>query len=338
MTKLYFLPIEGQGTEHIEALSSYLTRLAEVHTVSVGVLLKYLRASGGRNLAMLVQGHEAFATCIRPKPLIAELLTLLEAALDLDHGALEASTFLALEKCFGRSEANYAINIRWCTACFREQVKSGRPVYFKVVWQLNQVHRCHVHGVRLRQSCPNCGHFPFGYLNTYLPRNRCGCCHWILDETVPADIVPAQAMDTEIYALIQYIASNPGVRFPGGGVSKVVTTLLEEAKNTGTEKALYRILPRQDCLDFAKARTNVSMLSTLQIAYRLRLPLVAVLQGDVTGTTRSLLEMNEEELPHSLASVQRCYWSTKEGRVGRLAHSFWLKRPELDEPLPSLEY
>lgn len=304
MNRLYFLPIAGHGTEDIESLSSYLMRLANLHVTSVPVLLEHLQPRSFRTLTSL-GASDGLAACIRPKSISFDLLVALAEAVGVEVAELEPTTFAAFENSSASLANVCSPNPRWCPTCFRNQAKGGQPVYLKLVWQLLQAATCHVHNVRLRDRCDKCGQFPYRRRRIQFPLDKCGSCLRNITEASPSDLCSAQPMDSQLVDLVGHIARNPGIRFPARGVSTVMSKLIDEATETRTEKGMYRFIRREDCMHFAEATTPVSLIAALQIAFRLRIPLLALLEGNLTGTTRSLLCLHDGRREALLEPIDR---------------------------------
>ncbi len=315
MNRLYFLPVAGHGTEDVEALSSYVMRIAALHATSISILLEHLQPQSLRSFRTL-GSWRGLGACIRPKSLSSALLGALADAIGVEVEELEPTTLLAFESCPASVNDECSANPRWCPTCFRDQSKAGQPVYFKLVWQLRQTTSCHLHKVRLRDRCDKCGQFPYRRRRMLSPLDQCGNCHQSMNEASLPDLSPEHPMDNQLVGLVGHIARNPGVRFPVSGVSAVMSNLVDEAVTTGTEEGLYRFVRRDDCLHFAETNASVSLNATLQIAFRLRIPLLSLLEGDATGTTRSLLCLHDGRRAALLAPIdRRCRKPEDERRV-----------------------
>lgn len=167
-SSLYRLAPCGIGTPYVESLSSYITRLADAHVVSVWRLILHVLspfrhgrisratkcyaypANGlGKNSQGLLEALQA-ATCRRD----LHLLTLCP----LQGIIAQPMVFRSLEA--------------WCPACLEEWRASGGPIYNPLLWALRLVTVCPVHLCPLVDRCPHCQ----SYLAPLSARARPGYC------------------------------------------------------------------------------------------------------------------------------------------------------------------
>jgi len=281
MSNLFALDIVGEGTESVESLSSYLYRLAELHTVTPSLLVSEIASRWG--------GFDPknVLTCppnalIRPNGTTEAFVEALARGLARPVAELQAMTMLGLSEALHRSMGSYSAHLRWCGACLREQQESGGSVYFQLGWQVSLIEACPAHRVRLRDRCPACHRRQGGYgLREGL--SRCIHCRAGLDVVMREDVAPDEA-GSELWGLLRHLASCGKVRFPSGGVTRVVSALLDEAWQRGEEELLYQLLRRDDCIRFANKEEPVTLLWALRITQRLQVPLVDLLNGNVMGT------------------------------------------------------
>lgn len=158
-SQLYALEPLGLGTWKTESLTSYLTRLAEAHCVSLRDLVfhellplmerPYLSkpisnclSSFWKEAARAINGTgilaQDWARTLEHLTLITDLhfLTLLPWAPVMTTQRLLRSTRA------------------WCPECFAEWQETGQPIYEPLLWNLNVVTICPHHQRYLRQQCP----------------------------------------------------------------------------------------------------------------------------------------------------------------------------------------
>lgn len=164
---LYALPPIGVGTLAVEALSSYVGRLAAAHRVSCGALIRQViapRIARGRSRPTSVpralngDGSHAVAWAAA----VGELVGLAE----IDRLTLAGASSLL---CFGRVVSERR---RWCPACLSDFFEMGSPVYEPLVWSVARVEGCAWHACRLECQCPRCG----GRGPWLLARSNAGYC------------------------------------------------------------------------------------------------------------------------------------------------------------------
>ena len=159
----YLLPLEllGKDSWQQESLCSYLFRHAELHGVTASQLIQMIngwQVRQGRpqlkvckTLFYTGNGHGMFSYRERMQTLVASI----EVASGREH--LQRATLTSFgrvlaSQCRGTMRASRT----WCPNCLAEDVQQERPVYDRLIWSLLPIRRCHVHRLRLRDSCPHC--------------------------------------------------------------------------------------------------------------------------------------------------------------------------------------
>lgn len=162
----------GLGTPMVESVTSYLTRLAAAHSLTVGALV---RSSLPTFLRPTEQSHrtnigELLATAERANGLSgrAEDWSVTIGALagrDLRPLTLRGwAAALAAPGCLRRK-------ISYCAVCLEEMAEAG-TVYEPLAWSIVQVTDCPVHDSALPVACPHCG----GQQRPLRLRGRPGIC------------------------------------------------------------------------------------------------------------------------------------------------------------------
>jgi AraC-like DNA-binding protein len=182
-SRLYHLEPVGIGTPYVESLTSYVARLAAAHSVHPRNLLlcevaPYLnalshaktdelkRGAMSRLLAMSVVWNGTTASANS----MVQGLVRLSGRSDLHFlTLLPFSEVFSQRKLLRRSKA-------WCSRCFETWREAKSPIYEPLLWCLESVSICHVHGQRLQLSCPSsdCARMspPLG------ARSQPGYCLW----------------------------------------------------------------------------------------------------------------------------------------------------------------
>ena len=299
MSRFYSLAIEGEGTAQVEAFASYVYRLAELHSTTTGGFMTALAQRNGHFLARNVLAASAVAL-IRPNATTATVVGALADALGRDASALEPMTFLALCNALNRSMNTFAARSRWCAACLAEQKREGRPPHYLLLWQLTALSACHLHPVRLRDRCPSCNK----HQDSYRQRSslaRCVFCDHSLDKVSRSDL-ELRGNEADLVDLVREISQRPGLRFPAGGVARVIEGVFDEVWRRGLEDRLYRRAQLDDCIRFSDASEPITLGSARRLAQVLQIPIATLLSGDLSGTTRPLFEP-EDETPRPQAGT-----------------------------------
>lgn len=151
--RIYPIKPIGLLTGDVEALSSYITRVANAHWVSPSHLCKELIEHYLHESPCRFKSDSRIDTMSK---LSQQLCLALElgSPLELDFGELtlqswgHAIDIKSRGKCFS--------NQRWCDACLREFESNGIPLHYKLYWMLSPVEICEIHKMYLSSLCPNC--------------------------------------------------------------------------------------------------------------------------------------------------------------------------------------
>jgi transcriptional regulator with XRE-family HTH domain len=171
-SRFFNLSPAGFGTSMVECLTSYISRLAQAHSVTPGVLHHREVMKHGpthRNMfACGIKGHSrSFTCCINA------------------NGAVAIDFVLAIGKMTARNDLQYLTLLpwkpllptpllmrgvaAWCPACLTSWKQAGKPVYVPLLWTLDVVKFCPFHRRALRVTCPHCS----------LPQPLLGQCSWV---------------------------------------------------------------------------------------------------------------------------------------------------------------
>jgi transcriptional regulator with XRE-family HTH domain len=158
-SRLYALEPLGLGTPNIESLTSYVSRLAEAHSVSLRTLViqellpllkrDYLFNPFGNSLdafwieaARALNGTGILATDW------AQALECLTLRTDLRFLTLLPWAAVLTQQRLLR------ITRAWCPDCFVEWQAAGRPIYEPLLWNMSAVSLCLRHQRTLLEQCP----------------------------------------------------------------------------------------------------------------------------------------------------------------------------------------
>ena len=174
-SRLYSLEPIGLGTPWVESLTSYITRLAEAHCVSTGVLFsKEIDALTGKGkiLTFRLEENTSYSTHSingRGGP-AGDFVRALES---LTHrSGLHYLTLLPWEDVLPFQGGIQRRSRAWCVPCLHMWKADAMPVYEPLLWTLKPVTLCPVHQQLLAFVCPFCK-LQNGVLD---PRTRPGHC------------------------------------------------------------------------------------------------------------------------------------------------------------------
>lgn len=185
---LYSLEPIGIGTPYVESLTSYITRLAQVHWVSVKVLLSkkfalvikksyiaYMLNSVHPGLDPLYKNaHTLNGIDTRAKDWVkaTEELTL---RIDLRSlTLLNWSNILPIRQLNRQHKA-------WCPKCYEEWQLKEQPMYEPLLWALDTVTVCPKHHFSLSTCCLQCSQKQRMLSGQSRPAYCLKCEHWLGD-------------------------------------------------------------------------------------------------------------------------------------------------------------
>lgn len=183
-TRLYHLEPVGVGTPWVESLTSYLTRLAAAHHVHPRKLLldefhPYIpRAARAQTDCVRSAAISALLTSSRVRVLngFAPSTRLMVQGLTVLTGRsdLQWLTFLPFQDIV--SQTNLLRRVKaWCPQCFETWREQGRPIYEPLLWSLETLWICPLHGhLHMRCPYPDCARTS-GFLTA---QSYMGFCPW----------------------------------------------------------------------------------------------------------------------------------------------------------------
>jgi transcriptional regulator with XRE-family HTH domain len=151
----------GLGTSLGESLTSYLARLAEVHCVYPGVLLRQMivplmtegqESLSGQHPLWRRDGSASHLINVTDPRACAALQILEMLTLRTDLRALSLVALAEVLPIRGLARNRSA----WCPACYEEWQENGRILYNPLLWIFREISLCVRHGVRLQMHCPHC--------------------------------------------------------------------------------------------------------------------------------------------------------------------------------------
>jgi len=278
-TRLYHLEPVGIGTPYVESLISYITRLAETHSVSTRAVMRKLilplmNASLGRRWDYNRAGLQNLAG-IRALDLVQALETL---TLCRNLHSLTMLTWVKVIPTVGLIRSFRA----WCPACYGEWYARGQTIYEPLLWSLSIVTACPQHHQYLRDWCPHCGQRFFPLTGRARAGYCAKCSRWLgvlPDTELPyrMEIPLAPEASLESYTWLQdslgeLVAATP--LLPDPVLTTRIATILCRCLNQltqGNVSALARLLrvTRQSVQDWCSGKRLPQLSKLLQICYYL---------------------------------------------------------------------
>ena len=224
-SQLYALTPIGIGTPFVESLTGYVSRLAAVHTVSVGdlvgrVLARFApadspiiseRARRGRGAASGFEPGSHTINGVRENA--ARWLHALEAT--TSRSDLRFLTLLPFREILPDHKSLFRTVQAWCPQCLHKRDHEGKVAYLPLLWNLRLVTICALDSQPLVEICPYCSR-SFGPLLAKSRPGYCGHCQrWLGAASCPiAQQADRSRADTDYagwlaYALGELVAAAP---------------------------------------------------------------------------------------------------------------------------------
>ena len=284
---LYRLEPAGLASGAPEALTSYLTRLAEAHVVPMRVLLHEILAPRLPDLKIPRSYTRLFQESARSMNglgLYAERFSgLLE---DLTRRSeLSKLTMLPWKGLFDeRGKGLLKGKKSWCSRCFSDQHEAGVPLHELLGWHLSVMELCPTHGMPFETCCPGCGKeqpalAPFSVVG------RCAWCGEEFSLERASEVVmpenPWQKWVAEKTASL-FSSAARGMKFCTVAAFQVRVALTIQNKTEGNAEAMDRLLGwgKGTVGQWRRGRCRPRFDYFLHFCHRLGLDPVGFISGD----------------------------------------------------------
>ena len=185
LSRLYHLEPLGVGTEQVESLTSYITRLAKAYCVTTDILVSkvILPCLGKEEIISSAERSQWIysfmdrGSCINGfSPLAAQCVQSLEILTSTMN--LRYLTMLPWQEVIS-NQGMIRLRVAWCPRCYKEQRQASQPIYDQLLWVLSDVYSCPRHEQWLVIACPNCQK-AIPALNRVASPGYCPFCHqWL---------------------------------------------------------------------------------------------------------------------------------------------------------------
>lgn len=166
----------GLDGPEIEAFTSYVTRLADRHSIPATVLLRHARCCHGETSGRTNESppNSMHHSLNGYGPKAQDFARALAAATGIPD--LIKLTLIPWDGAFARNaQGLLGRHLAWCPRCWGEDLVIGRTPYVRLYWLVKCVARCHRHEINLQRVCPACLHPQ--RIMPVIPRVRiCGSC------------------------------------------------------------------------------------------------------------------------------------------------------------------
>lgn len=160
LIELFSLEPIGIGTAAVESLTSYLTRLAEAHCVTVGTLIgKVVAKELGKEYLLESSKHGGSRFYEQGPGLngLGKQATDLSSALYNLTGCDVSSLTVQSWRDIIPATALLRKYKAWCPICLDDWKNNHNPIYEPLIWNFKLINVCGNHGALLNTHCPLCG-------------------------------------------------------------------------------------------------------------------------------------------------------------------------------------
>ncbi len=189
----YALTPCGLGTPVVESFSSYITRLAEAHVVTVWRLIRHVFPQSLRRIPRCETRYAYPANGLGKTSHI--FLESFQAA--TGRNDLRLLTLSALQGAVSQPNI-FRTTEAWCPGCLEHWRTIDAPVYSPLLWAIRAVTVCPVHSSPLLERCPHCDS-QFAALRVRARPGYCAvCAQWLGSFDLP---LPKDSGDEQLYNL-----------------------------------------------------------------------------------------------------------------------------------------
>ena len=285
-TQFFPLSPQGLGTGDIEALDSYILRLATEHGVTEyqfhRLLAWWWNQAKSDDQAELGR-HVGYVSKVGYGKDIDTLIQALEKG--TGQTGLASLTLGAFRDICGTHVGCQSRHVHsWCPACIRDQIQANLPIYEKLAWRLNAITRCRTHKLALVSTCPWCNRHQLRHVDTWPSCSECGRSI-IAKERLWRPSFSASDGEADLLEVITYCAEKPGTVFRRDAARKFWNMVREDMRRAGHPKSEYfHSRP-------APTRTLISVL--LRFAREVNVPLLSILLDPMQAAAIRTLPMGD---------------------------------------------
>lgn len=282
-----FFPLnpQGLGTEDVEALDSYILRLATEHGVTEYQFHRLLASwwNSVRSEKQCELGrHVGYVSKVGYGKDIDTLIQALERGTGQE--GLSSLTLSAFRDICGTHVGCQSRHVRyWCPACIRDQIHENLPVYEKLAWRLNAISRCRSHKLALESECPWCGLHQLRHVDTWPNCSECGKSLIAKEHLWRPSSCPSDG-ESDMLDVISYCAANPETVFQRDAARQFWELVRKDKNVEGHMRNQYFHRKVPD-------RTLISVL--LRFAREVQVPLLSILLDPMQAATIRPLPIDE---------------------------------------------
>ena len=182
VTQLYNIKPMNIGTPFIESLTSYINRLAYLHCIKTGTLIKEIITPSLNKdylCAIAKRGGNGFYQCSHGiNGIGSQAEDFAKIMGELTGVDLINSTFLFWSDVLPTRGLIRKYKA-WCPVCYEESKNNNQVPFDKLIWGLQESTICSIHNVSLEIMCDNCKKEQFYLYRNSFPGCCCYCGSWL---------------------------------------------------------------------------------------------------------------------------------------------------------------
>lgn len=293
-TKLFPIPLCGEGTADVESFSSYLHRVSFDHGVHVGELVRfaYHHGIGYLNNKEKYPGLPKYIKTedvVRPNESTKLLIDLFEL---MTGQRLQSSVLWFLDGNIGRSINEVISGFRWCPECFKEMEQLEQEPYFKLIWHLTGVDACYTHRTALVSKCQACGARQDGYIK----KCNLGACQkcgnslsYRKSKLTSKDIINSwELIGADLFVLLSDISQYSPDNFNFRGARNSIEYLHSRYSSELRKGGVYKIFSEKQVSAIVHRKRSMNLEIIRRICFILGMSLFDFIGGNSRKTTRRL--------------------------------------------------
>ena len=272
-------------TADIEALDSYLLRLAWQHGTTVRELIRVTAANVDANSVDRVSiVNRGLTVLVRPELQPALLVQQLQVSAPVYAALLPRMTFQCLQKAFDLPSKALATTFKWCACCFHQHLVDGTPPYLRLLWHFEDVDYCHQHRVKLQRVCGECGARQ-DRKSVRGELHKCVICAESLAKNGKERPLDSwRHDDQDLIDLVCSIAKGEFSAAIPGAVRKSINSLFDEAWKMEQEREFWQLIPRNECIAVVECRMPITFEMVRRYSKTFQISLADLLLGKTPRT------------------------------------------------------
>lgn len=282
---LYNLEPIGIGTPYVESLTSYISRLALEHNVSVSSLMKKVFAQKTdkiylkNNLSQGIFGDTAqyINGTSRVSAEYVNVLEQLTSRNDLQQLTMSSWTGIFSNNVLDKYR-------KWCPICLEEWKMKDIDLYEPLLWYISYINICDKHGIELQVNCPNCNN-RLPYLQSNFIVGHCQYCSTFLGnkfgEKTKEDLTEEYKFTIENYKELIGRASSVSFLPTSKSISSSLNKLIKSLNiNKANFAKLIGVSP-STLSSWLSNRRIPSNDNLIRIGWKTKIPIYNLICGDI---------------------------------------------------------